>query len=242
MAKSSRGGRRAVAGGSISQSHTGVQITGSDGGASNRTYSAMDDAQAQGIAIANADSYDDPDFKNAQKLYISDADVNGDGYSYSQNLNYKLDNGIPLDVNERYIDDNLQFGMHAIGTDTMLYRACHDDILRQCGISDYTRLSDTQLQSRLIGTEFRTTSYMSTSYNASKNPFMTGAQSGGREVYMNIRAHAGAKMVFGSKPQSEIVLNKGTNMRIVGIRYDGSYATPRGKGYKPRVIIDIETY
>lgn len=242
MAKSSRGGRRAVAGGSISQSHTGIQLTGSDGGASGATYSQMDDTQAQGIISANSDAYEDPDFKNAQKLYISDADVNGDGFSYSQNLNYKLDNGIPLDVNEKYIDDNIQFGMHDIGANTTLYRACHDDILKQCGISDYTKLTDAQLQSRLVGTEFKTTSYMSTSYNAKNNPFMHGVPSGGREVYMNINAHAGTKMVFGAKPQSEIILNKGTNMRITGIRYDGTYATPRGKGTKPRVIIDIETY
>ena len=242
MAKSSRGGRRAVAGGSISQSHTGIQLTGSDGGASKLTYGAMDDAQAQGLISANTDAYDDPDFKNAQKLYISDADVRGDGFSYSQNLNYKLDNGIPLDVNEKYIDDNLQFGMHDIGANTTLYRACHDDILKQCGISDYTKLTDTQLQSKLVGTEFKTTSYMSTSYNAKNNPFMTGVNSGGREVYMNINAHAGAKMVFGAKAQSEVVLNKGTNMRITGIHYDGSYATPRGGRMKPRVVIDIETY
>ena len=242
MAKSSRGGRRAAAGGSISQSHTGIQITGNDGGASKLTYSAMDDTQAKGIISANSDAYDDPDFKNAQKLYISDADVHGDGFSYSQNLNYKLDNGIPLDVNEKYIDDNLQFGMHDIGANTTLYRACHDDILKQCGITDYTKLNDAQLQSKLVGTEFKTTSYMSTSYNAKNNPFMTGANSGGREVYMNINAHAGAKMVFGAKAQSEIVLNKGTNMRITGIRYDGTYATTRGGRMKPRVVIDIETY
>ena len=141
MAKSSRGGRRATTGGSISQAHTGIQLIGSDGGASGATYSQMDDTQAQGIISANSDAYEDPDFKNAQKLYISDADVNGDGFSYSQNLNYKLDNGIPLDVNEKYIDDNIQFGMHDIGTNTTLYRACHDDILKQCGISDYSKLT-----------------------------------------------------------------------------------------------------
>ena len=242
MAKSSRGGRRAVAGGSISQSHTGIQLTGSDGGASGATYSTMDDAQAKGIISANSDIYDDPDFKNAQKLYISDADVHGDGFSYSQNLNYKLDNGIPLDVNEKYIDDNIQFGMHDIGSNTTLYRACHDDILKQCGISDYSKLTDQQLQSRLVGTEFKTTSYMSTSYNTKNNPFMNGAQSGGREVYMNINAKSNTKVIFGAKQQSEVVVNKGTNMRITGIHYDGTYATPRGKGAKPRVIIDIETY
>lgn len=245
MAKGSRGGRRAVigAGASIAQSDTGIQITGRDAGVSRATYSDMDDAQAKNIISANSDAYDDPDFKNAQKLYISDANVHGDGYSYSQNLNYKLDNGIPLDVNEKYIDDNLQFGMRDIGANTNLYRACHDDLLKQCGISDYTKLTDAQLQSKLVGTEFKTKSYMSTSYNTKNNPFMTGAQSGGREVYMNVKAHAGTKMVLGAKAQSEVILNKGTNMRITGIRYDGTYATPRGSyRSKPRVIIDVETF
>ena len=39
-----------------------------------------------------------------------------------------------------------------------------------------------------------------------------------------------------------MVLNKGTNMRVTGIHYDGTYATPRGKGTKPRVVLDVETY
>ena len=241
MAKSSRGGRRA--GASISQSHTGVQVTGHDGGGTRKVYRQMDDAQAQSIVDDNSDIYNDPDFRDAQKLYISATDANGDGFSYSQNLNYKLDNGIALDPTEKFIDDNIQLGMRDIGSDVTLTRACHDDILKSCGISDYTKLSESQLQSRLIGTEIKTTSYMSTSYNASKNPFMTGINSGGREVYMNVKVGSSTKVVLGAKAQSEVVINKGTNFRITGIRYDGTYATPRGSSKpKPRVVIDIETY
>jgi len=87
------------------------------------------------------------------------------------------------------------------------------------------------------------TAYMSTSYNAKNNPFAPGAPGGGgREVVMNVKAAANTQVVFGAKKQSEIVINKGTNMRITGIHYDGTYATPRGKGTKPRVVIDVETY
>ena len=41
---------------------------------------------------------------------------------------------------------------------------------------------------------------------------------------------------------AEMVLNKGTNMRVTGIHYDGSMAYPRNGGAKPRVVIDVETY
>ena len=59
---------------------------------------------------------------------------------------------------------------------------------------------------------------------------------------MNIKAGSSTKVVFGAKSQSEIVMNKGSNLRITGVRYDGTYATPRLGGSKPRVIIDLETF
>ena len=167
----------------------------------------------------------------------------GTDYCHSQNLNYKLDNGIPLNSTEKYIDDNIQAGMHSIGKDSQLVRYCHDDILKSAGISDYTKMSDSQLQSALVGKTFQTTSYLSTSYDAKKSPFNPSAPlGGGREVVMKINAGKDTKMVFGAKKQAEIVLNKGTNFKITGIQYDGSYATPRNSGRKPRVVLEIETY
>jgi hypothetical protein len=150
---------------------------------------------------------------------------------------------MPLNPTEKFIDDHIQAGMHSIGKDSTLVRYCHDDILKSAGISDYTKMSDTQLQSALVGRTFQTTSYMSTSYDASKSPFSPSAKAGGgREVIMNVHAGKDTKMVFGAKAQAEIVLNKGTNFKITGIKYDGSYATPRNSGRKPRIVLDIETY
>lgn len=227
---------------SIGQSHTGAVMTGSGMGASNISYSIFDDNDAQQLRDDVDDRYD-PDVTDAIKLYISDSNPNGDGFSHSQNLNYKLDNGMKLNPTEQFIDDNIQAGMHAIGKDSQLVRYCHDDILKSAGISDYTKMSDAQLQSALVGKTFQTTSYMSTSYDGNKNPFNPNAkQGGGREVVMNINAGKDTKMVFGAKKQAEIVLNKGTNFKITGIHYDGSYATPRNSGIKPRVVIDVETY
>ena len=234
------GGRGARS--SIGQSHTGVAMTGSVTGASNITYGVFDDNDAQKLRNDMEDIYD-PDVTDAIKLYISDSNPNGDGYSHSQNLNYKLDNGMPLNPTEKFIDDNIQAGMHSIGKDSELVRYCHDDILKSAGISDYTKMSDSQLQAALVGKTFKTTSYMSTSYDGNKNPFNPSAMAGGgREVVMKINAGKDTKMVFGAKSQAEIVINKGTNFKITGIKYDGSYATPRNSGRKPRVELVIETY
>lgn len=236
MAKGSRGGRRSGA-------TTGVQITANAvSGNVPVNISAFTDADADKLRQDMDDIYD-PDVTDAIKLYISDSNPNGDGYSHSQNLNYKLDNGMPLNASEKFIDDNIQAGMHAIGKDTTLVRYAHDDILKAMGVSDYSKMTDTQLQKALVGTTFTTTSYTSTSYDGKKSPFAPNQPlGGGREVVMNIKAGKNTKVVFGAKKQAEMVLNKGTNMRVTGIHFDGSYATPRGKGTRPRVVLEVETY
>ncbi len=237
MAKGGRGGRR------THSATTNVQMT-NVATISNvpRNVSAFTDADAQQLRDDMEDMYD-PDVTDAIKLYISNSNPNGDGYSHAQNLNYKLDNGMSLNASEKFIDDNIQAGMHAIGKDTTLVRYAHDDILKSLGVSDYTKMSDSQLQKALVGTTFKTTSYTSTSYDAKKSPFAPNAPlGGGREVVINIKAGANTKVVFGAKKQAELVLNRGTNMKVTGIHYDGSYATPRNGSTKPRVVLDVETY
>lgn len=217
-----------------------VQTLAGGGGAT--VFGQFTNQDAQQLRDDVDDLYD-PDVTAAIKLYISDSNPNRDGYSHSQNLNYKLDNGLPLNTNEKYIDDNIQAGMHDIGKDVQLTRYCHDDILQQCGISNYARLSESQLKSQLVGTEIQTTSYLSTSYDASKSPFAPNQPlGGGREVIMHVNAHANTQMVFGARKQTEIIINKNTKMRITDIRYDGSTAYPRNSGAKPRVEIFVETY
>ena len=235
-----RGARSSIS--STSQSHTGAILTGAGATASNIVYGTFDDNDAQKLRDDMEDIYD-PDVTDAIKLYISDSNPNGDGFSHSQNLNYKLDNGMALNPTEKYIDDNIQAGMHAIGKDVMLERYCHDDILKLAGVNDYTKMSDAQLKSALIGVTYKTTSYTSTSYDGKKNPFNPSAPAGGgREVVMKIKAGKDTKMVFGAKKQAEIVLNKGTDIRITNVKYDGSYATPRNSSRKPRIVLEVETY
>lgn len=244
MPKAHRGGQ-----GSIAQSHTGATMVGrstTTAATMNRNYSGFDDNDANAVRQANADAYDDPDFNYARKLYVSDA-TDSKGYSFSQNLNYKLDNNLPLDANEQFMADMLQNGVRPIGKDTTLYRAAHDDILKIMGVKDYTKMNDAQLKS-LIGSEIKTSSYQSTSYDISKNPFISGSQAGGREVQMEIKTSANTKMFLGAKSQAEIVLDKGITMRLVDIKYDRDsrgnvkMATPRTSiKSKPIVRLVFET-
>lgn len=232
MPKPPRGGRRSGS----------VTATTAGGGNAVVKATAFDDNDAKNLVDAMDDVYTDPDFVDARKLYIANNNPNGDGYSIAQNLNYKLDNGIALDANEKFVDDNIQFGMHNLGKDSKLVRYAHDDILQGLGVSDYTKMTDKQLQSKLVGTTFKTPSYMSTSYDAKKSPFAPGqAMGGGREVVINVNAGKNTKIIFGNQKQSEIVINKGTDFKVTGIHFDGSYATPRNKGTRPRVVLDIET-
>ena len=238
MAKSNRGGRRS--GASIAQSNTPAVQSGA-GASGGGSFTAFTDADAQQLRDDMNDIYD-PDVTDAIKLYISDSNPNGDGFSHSQNLNYKLDNGIALNSTEKFIDDNIQAGMHDIGKNTTLTRFCHDDILQKCGVKDYTKYSESQLQSMLIGTEFTTTAYTSYSYDASKNPFRVGAAGGnGRELTMKTNCKSDTKIVFGAKKQAEMVMNKGTKQRITKVYFDGTTAYPRNSGAKPRIVIETET-
>lgn len=207
-------------------------------------YTKYTDADAQAFRNQYADVFDDPDVSMAHKLYISDSNPNGDGYSHSQNLNYKLDNGLPLNATEKFMDDNLHFAMSPLGKDAKFVRYAHDDILKQFGVNDYTSMSESQLQQALIGKAMKTKSYMSASYDANKSPFAPGAAlGGGREVTLNINSQKSTRAMLGAKKQTETVFDKDTNVAITGIRFDGSYATPRGSSKrKPRVVVDIVTW
>lgn len=236
MAKGGRGGRR------THSATTNVQMTTARS-MSNApiNITPFTDADAQQLRDDMDDIYD-PDVTDAIKLYISDSNPNGDGFSHSQNLNYKLDNGIPLNPTEKFIDDNIQAGMHAIGKDTTLYRFAHDDILQAMGISDYTQMTETQLQKALVGTTFKTTSYTSFSYDKKKSPFAPNQPlGGGREVVIEANVGGNTKVVFGAKKQAEVIGNKDIDYRVTGIYFDGSTAYPRNKSARPRVVLQIET-
>ena len=264
MAKGNSGGRR----GAAAQQAQSIRITTTPAtvAVSNapQNATALTDQDASQLR-QQQDSMYDASTTAAVKMYISNTNFDGQGHSLSQAMNYALDNGVDFNTmgasqinsmlgtrfsandiaSMQYTNAYMETAVHPIGRDVMLQRGAHDDVLRNVfGIRDYSRLSDSQLQSQLVGKTFQNTSYMSTSYDVNKNPFLSSSSgvSGGREVVFNIKAGAQTKMLFGAQKQSEIILAKGTDFRITGVRYSGNTVTPRGGSRKKQVIIDIETY
>ena len=222
---------------------------------------AFTDAQAKALRQQEDAAYN-ANTKAAVKMYISNADFDNQGHSMSQTMNYLLDNGVDL-ANADLNSINRQFGLrlssgdlasmqftysrmnsafHPIGQSVKLQRGAHDDVLQlEFGIKNYANMSEAQLQKALVGKTFHNKSPMSTSYNVSKNPFLgNGPASGGREVVYNITAGAKTPMLFGAQKQSEVVLGY-SHWKITGVHYSGKTATPRGRGSKPQIEIDIET-
>ena len=224
----------------------------------------MTDTQAQQLRDQQDSSYD-ASTTAAVKMYISNTNFDGQQHSLSQVMNFLESEGVDLSaanlaaINKQfglhltpndlasmqYTSSYMGMAVHPLGQDTILQRGAHDDLLRQAfGIKDYSKLSQAQLQSTLVGQTFKNISYMSTSYDMKKNPFLSSSSgvSGGREVIYNIKAGKNTNVLFGAKNQSEVIIGKGTDFKITGVRYSGKSATPRGGSYKPQIIIDIETY
>ena len=173
-------------------------------------------------------------------------DTQAGGYTMSQNMNHKLEEGLPLNANETLVYNRLMAGMHDFGRDAILYRAAHSDLLEAMGVKNYDRMTDAQLSAALTGIEYTEKKLVSTAWNPHKNPFIGGSQSGGREVYLHIKTPSNAKVVLGNMQQAEVILARGTKYRVTGAHFEtdsfGSrtMAYPRGGGAKPRVIIDVE--
>ena len=253
----------------MGRGRSGVSSAASAGGSnsvSNVPTNAVSltDADAQALRDSQDSSYD-ASTTAAVKMYISNTNFDRQGHSLSQTMNYLEANGVDLqtaDVNDinkkyglsltpndlasmQYTSAYMERAVHNIGKDVNLQRGAHDDMLRDAfGISDYSKMSEAQLQSKLVGQTFTNTSYMSTSYDVTKNPFLSSSSgvSGGREVVYSIKAGKNTKVLFGAKSQSEVIIGKGTNFKITGVKFSGGMATPRGGRPKPQVIIDIETF
>lgn len=244
MAKSSRGGRRTTASTSANVAQTtSASTTSVPTSSSSGKYVAMTDTMAQQVRDDVDDKYTS-DVRDAIKQYISKA-TDSQGRSFSQNLNYKLDNGQQLNATEKFIDKYIQQGMHPLGNDVVLKRACHSDILSDLGIKDYTKLTEAQLNQKLVGGTYTTKAYNSFAYDDSKNPFISGPNAGGREVIIISNASKDTPVVFGAKSQAEIITNKGVQHTIKRVYFSGKNASPQSGPHSgrsvPQLIIEVDT-
>ena len=218
-----------------------AQTAAPTGGAAARVYAGpfVHMTQQDADDMAQAQNRYDINTRLAINQYIRE-DAQSNGFTLSQNMNHKLENGQTLDATETYVAQRLDAAMHDLGKNTLLFRAAHKDFLEALGVQNYQNMTPAQLNAAVKGAEYKEKKFVSTAFDRSKNPFISGAQSGGREVYLNIKAPGGTKCVLGNAKQAEIILSRGTVFRATGAHFDGTTAYPRLGGALPRVVVDIE--
>lgn len=222
-------------------------------------FQQLTNADAQNIANIEKSVYG-PSEDAARKMYISNTNFDGQGHSMSQTLNWLLGQGADIynlnpsqyglhlssgDIASlQYMNDYMPRAMHDLGTDAILYRGGHVEDLSPFGITNLNNYSIGQLQNMLVGAELTTQNYLSTSYTIQNNPFLSSQSgsgvSGGREVVWNIKAPSGTRMMLGSRKQTEVIIDKGTQYRITGVRFTGQTATPRIGPMQNQIEIDVE--
>ena len=239
MPKGNRGGQGyQTAAQSVPNYNTQTTQVGSFG----RAYSPMTNGQLNQayqqsrFAINNADI----NVKYAVLQYIRQ-DIDASGHSPSQNLNHKLETGGTLTQNEERMMRNLDKGMTPLGQDTVLYRADHaTGIMNKLGITGWEKMTQSQLTAAVVGKTFTENKFLSTSTSTQGNPFITGAQSGGRSAMLTIKTPAKTQAIIGNPKQNEAVLARGQQVKILSARFTGQTAYPRGGGAYPVIAFDVE--
>lgn len=174
------------------------------------------------------------------------ADQQANGFSRSQNLNNKLQFGGNLDQTEKKIVKYMDMAMQPLKKDTLLIRGDHalhpsgSGLMQRLGVANYQSMTPAQLSAALVGKTFTENKYLSTSYDVTKNVFLSGNQSGGRSLVWNIKAKAGTKFIQVRQDQAEYVLARGGQYKITGARFTGATANPRQGSPLKQIVIDVE--
>lgn len=196
--------------------------------------------------------------KRAADAYVDPNTEPGSLYNVAQNLNWDMANGTPLSPKHQKVHDDMMSAMHNVGYNVNLTRYDHsgmvDSLLQQLGAgSDYTKMSQKQLQKALVGKPMGENKFISATTNDFANaPRNVQSLFRDRAVKINYKTKAnvqGLLMPIGSGgDQGEIVLapttgGKGKNAtpRIVDVRYTGKtvYRAKTGRSY-PQIEIDVE--
>ena len=197
----------------------------------------------------NHDSYyHNGNIINAKKMYESQSvKPNTQGYSYSQDMNHRLNHDLPLDSDAKFMTKYLTMGLHPIGRDCTLVRGAHDtlvhQLLRKCGITKtYDQLTQSQLRSALVGTQYQMKSFGSFGANNQNNPFIGGSQGGGREVIIYARTASSTKVIAGARAQQEFITGIGQNARITDVKVTSGTAFTRMNGSKKVIELYIDQW
>lgn len=208
----------------------------------NKNFPYLTRAEYDQVYQDNRDSYyKNGNIMNAKKMYESpNAKPNTGGYSYSQDMNHRLNAGLKLDADSKFMEKYLTQGLHPIGKDCTLVRGAHDTLVNQVlkanGFSqNYDQLSASQLKTALVGTQFQTKAFGSWGANNQTNPFIGGSNAGGREVIIYARTAGTTKVIAGARSQDEFITGIGQNAKITDVKFTGGTAFTRS-GQTKKVI------
>lgn len=177
------------------------------------------------------------DQRIALMSYLSDQPEPNSMYSASQNMNYNLNNGIPLNANQQFMYNGIQTSMHNLGYNLTLQRYDHSDsingLLKSVGVSGgYDSMSESQLKQALVGVSYKSNAFTSTSYNdfakagSSANTFTS------RAVKFEYSAKAKTQAMMAGNGAGgnlgEIILSNTNNFKITDVKFDGRRARYKG--------------
>ena len=199
-----------------------------------------------------------PQQKKSADAYVDPNTEPGSLYNVAQNLNWNMANGLPLTRKQQQVQNDMLSSMHNVGYNVNLTRYDHsgmvDSLLSQLGAgSDYTKMSQSQLQKALVGKTFGENKLISVTTNDFANaPRNVQNLFRDRAVKINYKTKAnvqGMLMPIGSGgDQGEMVLAptagpnaKNAAPRITAVRYTGKtvYRARTGRSY-PQIEIDVE--
>lgn len=123
-----------------------AQTAAPTGGPAARVYAGpfVHMTQQDADDMAQAQNRYDINTRLAINQYIRE-DAQSNGFTLSQNMNHKLENGQTLDATETYVAQRLDAAMHDLGKNTMLFRAAHKDFLEALGVQNYQNMTPAQL-------------------------------------------------------------------------------------------------
>lgn len=186
----------------------------------------------------------DIDARQAIADYLLAHNLSGSLYSLSQDLNYRLERGLPLDGNQQFMVGAMNDAMHNLGYDLNLTRFGRVDYIDKFGqlagvninSANYGNMTEAQLQKAFVGLEYTEKGFVSTSYNEFRNAPNGGAPFTDKAVKLRIAAPAKTQALMpGNGPGGrlgEMLLKPGQTYRIVGVKFGKGYGRSGGGSYR----------
>lgn len=195
----------------------------------------------------------DIDARQAVGDYLIANPMPGSLYAPSQDLNYRLENNLPLDGNQQFMVASMNDAMHNLGYDLNLTRYGRvdyvDKFAQLAGVNinsnTYGNMTTAQLRQAFVGLQYTEKGFVSTSYNDFKNAPNGGRPFTDKAVKINIKAPASTQALMpGNGPGGalgEMLLKPGQNYRINDVRLTKKMGRSGAGSY--RVIeFDVEIF